>query len=148
MILLIFINKINIFKKILLINNIMSVKQIFLQQIDNFLNELCTLFCKNNEILLLREKYNLLKCANSKLVIEYFIKYIYPFKQKIMDQDESYFLEGGGQDDIKDNSGLKLRDNIKQLWISQMSDDNKTIIWKYFKVFILLCEKYVAEQPK
>jgi hypothetical protein len=126
----------------------MSVKQIFLQQIDNFLNELCNLFSKNNELLLLREKYNLLKSANSKLVIEYFIKYIYPFKSKIVNQEEVFFLEGGGQDDIKDNSGLKLRDNIRNLWISEMSDDNKEIIWKYFKIFILLCEKYVVEQTK
>ena len=126
----------------------MSVKQIFLQQIDNFLNELCTLFSKNKELLLLNEKYKLLKSANSKLVIEYFIQYIYPFKQKIINQEEVFFLEGGGQDDIKDNSGLKLRDNIRNLWISEMSDDNKEIIWKYFKIFILLCEKYVVEQTK
>lgn len=126
----------------------MSVKQIFLQQIDNFLNELCTLFSNNKELLLLNEKYKLLKSANSKLVIEYFIQYIYPFKQKIINQEEAFFLEGGGQDDIKDNSGLKLRDNIKNLWISEMSDDNKEIIWKYFKIFILLCEKYVVEQTK
>ena len=124
----------------------MSIKQIFLQQLDNFINELCKLFSTNNEILLLREKYNLLKSANSKLVIEYFIKFVYPFKQKIMSQDESFFLEGGGQDDIKDNSGLKFRDNIKNLWVSEMSDDNKDIIWKYFKIFIVLCEKYVVEQ--
>lgn len=126
----------------------MSVKQIFLQQIDNFLNELCNLFSKNKELLLLNEKYKLLKSANSKLVIEYFIQYIYPYKQKIINQEEVFFLEGGGQDDIKDNSGLKLRDNIRNLWISEMSDDNKEIIWKYFKIFILLCEKYVVEQTK
>ena len=26
-----------------------------------------------------------------------------------------------------------------------MSDENKEIIWKYFKLFILLCEKYIIE---
>jgi hypothetical protein len=29
-----------------------------------------------------------------------------------------------------------------------MSDENKEIIWKYFKIFILLCEKYILENYK
>jgi hypothetical protein len=123
----------------------MSVKQVFLQQLDNFINELCTIFPNNKDILVFREKYILLKSANSKLVIEYFIRYIYPFKEIIMKEDETFFLDGGGQEELKDNSGLKFRDNIKTLWVSEMSDENKDIIWKYFKIFIILCEKYIIE---
>lgn len=123
----------------------MSIKQIFLQQTDNLIDELCSIFPKHNDILIFREKYNLVKSANSKLVIEYFVIYIYPLKKKIIDQDESFFLDGGGQDEIKDNSGLKFRDNIKNLWVSEMSVENKDIIWKYFKTFIILCEKYIVE---
>jgi len=123
----------------------MTTKQIFLQQLDNFINELCTIFPSNNDILLFREKYLLIKSANSKLVVEYFIRFIYPLKIKVMEKDESFFLDGGGQEEVKDSSGLKFRDNIKNLWISEMSDENKEIIWKYFKIFILLCEKYINE---
>lgn len=123
----------------------MSIKQIFLQQTDNLIDELCNIFPNHNDILLFREKYNLVKSANSKLIIEYFVMYIYPFKKMIMDQDESFFLDGGGQDEIKDSSGLKFRDNIKNLWIAEMSNENKDIVWKYFKTFIILCEKYILE---
>jgi len=123
----------------------MSIKQIFLQQTDNFINELCTIFPKNGDILLLGEKYNLIRSANSKLIIEYFVTYIYKHKQKIIDSDESFFLEGGGQEELKGNSGLKFRDNITKLWINEMSESNKEIIWKYFKIFIVLCEKYMLE---
>ena len=123
----------------------MTTKQIFLQQLDNFINELCTIFPSNNDILLFREKYLLIKSANSKLVIEYFIRFIYPLKTKVMEKDETFFLDGGGQEEVKDTSGLKFRDNIKNLWISEMSEENKEIIWKYFKIFILLCEKYINE---
>jgi len=123
----------------------MSVKQIFLQQTDNFITELCTIFPKNSDILLFREKYNLLRSANSKLVIQYFVQYIYPHKDKILGQDESFFLEGGGQEELKGNSGLRFRDNIKTLWIGEMSDQNKDIVWKYFKIFVILCEKYIIE---
>ena len=126
----------------------MSVKQILLQQTDNFINELCTICPKSTDILIFREKYNLIRSANSKLVVEYFVQFIYPLKQKIMEQDESFFLEGGGQEEIKDNSGLQFRDNITKLWITEMSADNKEIIWKYFKIFVILCEKYILENMK
>ena len=126
----------------------MSTKQILLTQIDNFINELCTIFQNNGEMLLFREKYNLVRGVNSNLIIEYFITYIYPFKKNIMNKEESFFLDGGGQEELKDKSGLKFRDSIKTLWITQLSEENKEIIWKYFKIFILLCEKYIIENTK
>ena len=117
----------------------------FLKQIDNFIDELCKIFPESKDILILSEKYKMLKSINSKLIIDYIILYIYPHKNKINEKDESFFLDGGGQDEIKDTSGLKFRDNIKTLWINEMSDENKEIIWKYFNLFILLCEKYIIE---
>ena len=123
----------------------MSVKQVFLQQTDNFISELCSIFSNNGEILLFGEKYNLIRSTNSKLIIEYFVQFVYPHKKKIMEEDETFFLAGGGQEEITDTSGLKFRDNLTKLWINEMSEQNKEIIWKYFKIFILLCEKYIIE---
>ena len=51
------------------------------------------------DIQLFREKYNLARSANSNLIIDYFCLYVYPLKQKIMNQEESFFLEGGGQEE-------------------------------------------------
>jgi hypothetical protein len=126
----------------------MSVKSIFLKQIDNFINELCIIFPNSKDILLLSEKYSLIRNINSNLIIEYFVSYIYPHKNTINNEDESFFLNGGGQDEIKDKSGLKFRDNIKTLWINEMSEENKEIIWKYFKIFMLLSDKYIVENMK
>jgi hypothetical protein len=126
----------------------MSIKQILLQQIDNFISELCTIFPENGEIQLFGQKYNLIRSANSNIVIEYFVKFIYPHKTEIMSSNENFFLNGGGQEELKDNSGLKFRDNIRNLWINKMSDENKEIIWKYFKMFIILSEKYIIENMK
>lgn len=123
----------------------MSVKQTFLKQTDNFINELCNIFPNAMDILLFQQKYNFIKSTNSNIIIEYFCQYIYPLKQKILDKDESFFLEGGGQEELKDTSGLKFRDSITKLWINEMSEENKEIIWKYFKIFIILCEKYILE---
>jgi hypothetical protein len=126
----------------------MSIKPILLQQIDNFISELCTIFPENGEVQLFGQKYNLIRSANSNIVIEYFVKFVYPYKTEIMSSNENFFLRGGGQEELKDNSGLKFRDNIKNLWINKMSDENKEIIWQYFKMFIILSEKYILENIK
>ncbi len=123
----------------------MSVKHILLQQIDNFINELTTIFPENGEIQLFGQKYYFIRNANSKMVIEYFVQFVYPHKAEIMNCNENFFLNGGGQEELKDTSGLKFRDNIRNLWIKEMSDENKEIIWKYFKIFIMLSEKYILE---
>jgi hypothetical protein len=123
----------------------MSIKQIFLQNTDNFINDLSTIFPKNKDIFVLKEKYYLAKDIDNKLIITYFVQYVYPHKQRILNQDESYFLDGGGQEELKESNGLKFRDNIKNLWLNEMSNENKEIIWKYFKIFVVLSEKYILE---
>ena len=124
----------------------MSTKQTLLLQIDNFIKELVSIFPKNGDILLFSEKYNLIRCANSSLIIQYFIQYVYPHKKRILNQEESFFLDGGGQEELNENSGgLKFRDNIKNLWTGEMCDQNKDIVWKYFKIFVILSEKYIIE---
>ena len=126
----------------------MSTKTKLLQQISNFIEELNTTFPNNNDIEMFKEKFLFLKSVNSQLIIEYFIKFIYPLKECILNQDEKFFLEGGGQDEVKDKNGLNMRDNLKNLWLGEMSNDNKAVVWKYFKIFILLSEKYINESLK
>jgi len=123
----------------------LNYKQKLLQNIDNFINELCNIFPSSSDILSFREKYSIIRSANSNLIVEYFIQYVYPFKQRIMAQDDTFFLDGGGQEELKNESGLTFRDNIKKLWVSELSSENKEIIWKYFKTFVLLSEKYIIE---
>ena len=126
----------------------MSIKNTLLQQIDNFMEDFLKIFPHKVEIQLFIQKYNLIRSANSNLVIQYFIEYIYPHKKQILEQDENFFIIGGGQEELKDNNGLKLRDTMKNLWVSETSNENKDIIWKYFKIFILLSEKYIMENVK
>lgn len=126
----------------------MSTKNIIITQITNFIDELCTTYPQNTEIQIFKEKYNMLKSVNSQLIIEYFVKYIYVHKEIIMKEDVSFFLDGGGQEEINNKYGLRLRDNLKNLWLNEMKDENKKVVWKYFKTFILLIEKYISEINK
>jgi hypothetical protein len=123
----------------------MSVKQTFLLQIDNFLEEIKNISNENKEIMVFCEQYNMLKSINSKLIVEYFIKFVYPFNKQIREKDDNFFLQGGGQEELNDKSGLKLRDTLLNLWNNNLDPDKKEIIWKYLLVFCLLGEKYVLE---
>ena len=126
----------------------MSTKNIIITQISNFIDELCTTYPQNTEIQIFKEKYNMLKSVNSQLIIEYFVKYIYVHKEIIIKEEVSFFLDGGGQEEINNKYGLRLRDNLKNLWLNEMKDENKKVVWKYFKTFILLIEKYISEINK
>ena len=79
----------------------MSFKQVIIQQITNFINELNSIFPENKDLMIFKEKYEMLKSINSQLILDHLIQFIYPFKQRIVSQDDTFFLEGGGQDEIK-----------------------------------------------
>lgn len=121
-----------------------SIKTKLINQISNFIEELDTTFPNHADISIFKEKFLFLKSANSQLIVEYFIQFIYPLKEYINNKDERFFIEGGGQEKI-DLKGLNMRDNLKNLWINDMSEENKIIVWKYFKIFILLTDKYISE---
>ena len=123
----------------------MSIKLKLIQQISNFIEELNTTFPNNKDIEIFKEKFLFLKSVNSQLIVEYFITFIYPLKESILNEDEKFFLDGGGQEEVKEKNGLNMRNNLKNLWTGEMSSDNKKIVWKYFKIFILLSEKHLKE---
>lgn len=123
----------------------MSIKNIIITQISNFIEELCTTYPNNNDLILFKEKFYMVKGINSKLIVDYFISYVYPHKEIIKSEEESFFLEGGGQEEINDKYGLRLRDSLKNIWSNEMTSENKKIVWKYFKTFILLIDKYILE---
>lgn len=122
-----------------------NTKSIIITQITNLINDLTTTYPDDKEMMIFKEKYNMLKSINSQLIIDYFIQFIYPYKELIKSENETFFLEGGGQEELNDKNGLRLRDNLKELWMNNMKDENKKIIWKYFKTFILLIDKYILE---
>ncbi len=122
----------------------MQVKKVFIKQVEDFLEEISNLYPNIKTLQVFKVKYDMMKSMNSSKIIENFIKYIHPFKTQIMTEDELFFINGGGQDNIQGDM-LKLRNIIRDLWIDNMSDENKKVVWKYFKVFILLSEKYKNE---
>ncbi len=129
--------------------SLVQIRTVFIQQLDSFVEEISGLYPDEKEIMLFAEKYKLIKGVNNKMIIEGFIQYVLPLKAQILEKNEDFFLNGGGQEDVnKDDYSMKLRDIIKNVWMNKMTDVNKEIIWKYFTVFVKLSEKYAIELMK
>jgi len=99
----------------------------------------------SKEFSLTREKFILLRKTNPRKVMEGVLVYVYPYKNQIMNSDESFFLNKNYENDTKDEGHLVKALKIKDLWESDMDNNTKESIFTYFKVIIVLSEKYVAE---
>lgn len=63
-----------------------------------------------------------------------------PYGDKIKNEDESFFLEKDYQEyGHYQNVGDIVR-KLKGCWM-ELNDDNKTVIWKYFKVLAVLSQR-------
>jgi hypothetical protein len=65
------------------------------------------------------------------------------YAEKIKNQDESFFLEKDFQEFSDYNSVLDVVSKLKSCWL-ELNDENKVVIWRYFKVLLNLSERYGA----
>ena len=122
----------------------MSLLTAFNNQILNLINDLNKLYPHETDIKLFNEKYKIIRYANPRIIIENFIAYVYPYKDFIMNNNEKFFLEKNTSLDrefTENDVSLTKVINFKKLWL-KTSDENKDSIWKYFKVLIILAEKW------
>jgi hypothetical protein len=125
----------------------MDVKKIFLKQIEDFTEEMINIFPEIKSLQVFKTQYEVFKSMNSTLIIENFIKYVLPHKDKILKEDEAFFLNGGGQENVKGEL-MKFANVMADIWMNKMSEENKQIAWKYFKVFVILSEKYMEQNKQ
>ena len=122
-----------------------SAKSFFLEQTEKLIEYLLKELPNDVNIKMFNEKYYLVKKTNSAMIINAFIKFVLPQKEKIFNRDEEYFMNGGGQEKLQEDKykdkyqySLDLKENWKTL-----NEEQKEIIWKYFKILIILAEKHV-----
>jgi len=77
-----------------------------------------------------------------------FIKFILPYKYKLKNRDEIFFLESksifGSLADKTKKTSVPM---VKQMWVSgELTDDDKDVIFRYFDTFIRLAEMYITKE--
>lgn len=102
----------------------------------------------SKELSLTKEKFVLLRKTNPRKVVEGVLVFVYPYKKQIMENDETFFLQKDYNNDTKDEGHLVKALKIKELWDTDMDEVTKQNLFNYFKVLIVLAERYVAENAK
>ena len=116
----------------------------FNTQIKNLNNDLINLYPEYEHLEDFQTKFDLLIKCNPRLSHKYFVETVYPYKDKILSKDADFFIKKDYEDDVSkiDMNNSWTLDRVldmKKIWTT-LSDDNKDIVWMYFKVLIKLSE--------
>ena len=125
-----------------------STVKTFNNQIYNLINTLSKRFPEDKDIKLAVTVIETLKATNPKKSIDVFLLYAYKYRDRIMSQDETFFLDRdystANSEEIKKKFSVNIIQNLKDNWTSLDSDERNNI-WKYLKVLIKLTDKYIKE---
>jgi hypothetical protein len=116
----------------------------FKNQLDNFICDFKSV-CSSDKLKSLcdyENKINALYSANPQKLIELFGEYVIPYKQKIMEKDETFFLNKNDYDKDFDEDDMSMFENfhMEELWHT-FDQNTKNNIFKYFNILIILYEK-------
>ena len=120
----------------------------FNNQIYNLVNTLSKRFPQDKDIKLAVTVIETLKATNPKKSIDVFLLYAYKYRDRIMTQEESFFLEKeystASSEEVKSQFSVNIIQNLKDNWGSLDANERENI-WKYLKVLIKLTDKYIKE---
>jgi hypothetical protein len=125
-----------------------AIKKAFYKTTDALFDDILKISKNNDNYKKLRSYYNqysLVKDMNSKFIIDSFVLSVYPFKEQIENRNEEFFTSNEFiKDAVVDTSDFNFAVSLKKMWKTNLSDENKKIIWDYFNVLMKLCQKYIS----
>lgn len=108
----------------------MSSVQAFISVMDEFLQELVKTFPEEKKIKVYYNSFKTMKKVNSRKILDTFMAEVEKHSDKIVNKDESYFLNS--EDDF-------LKDlNIAKWWNDDLSENTKNAIWQYMNTLYVL----------
>jgi hypothetical protein len=97
---------------------------------DEFLNELCETFPEEKKIKVYYNSFKTMKKVNSRQILEQFMKEASKHSDKIVNRDESYFLNS--------EAAFLKEINIQKWWTDDLSNGTKDAIWQYLNTLYVL----------
>ena len=80
--------------------------------------------------------------ANAIMPIQQFYQYVSPYRNKIINKDESYFRQTDNfKQQITGDDMFKEIIRLTNIY-DKLDDDNKTQMWAYFQALLVLSEEY------
>ena len=120
----------------------MSFVKKFNEHLDRFLSGLIEMFPDMKKLATYRATINLIKKANARQPVNEFIAHVLPYKQYIVKEGHTFFLnleydEGVGGNQVTNAEAFQF----KEVWNSNMSDDSRKNVFKHLKLLCMLSEK-------
>jgi len=117
------------------IDNILNALK---EQVLNLLNDLMEIFPEETDIMLTRLFFE--TQADPQLIMDGFIKWVYPWKEQILASNEEFFEKS---ERIFGPIPADKVTRFKKMWKDNLlSEDDKKIVWSYFNVYIKCIERY------
>jgi hypothetical protein len=121
----------------------------FNEQVLNFLQEMRDLFPEDKKLSTFYHTVEFMKKTNPREIMIQFKNFVYPFREKIISKDESFFINNDFSDSVNNDSSISEMLRIKEIWNSnRLSPNDKECVWNYFKVFLYLIDKEYANGNK
>ena len=106
-----------------------------------FLDEMINIFPNDADFRMYKLAINAGISMNNKVIIKIFNDSVVTvYGDQILAKDEQFFLNNEYSDIVENAEYNALIHKIKGYWAT-MNEVNKNAVWKYFRVFILLCKK-------
>lgn len=126
----------------------MSTLSAFNTQLTNLSNNLSESYPNDPDLQFSSTTINFLKSTNPRKLQEIFNKYIYIYKDEIMNQNENFLLNNDFINNTVNSDNVdyakSIMNNLKKYW-NDMDNESKDNIWKYFKVLVILNTKCIEE---
>ena len=111
--------------------------------IFKFTDDLIETFPEENDFKVYKRALTILKSANAKKMCVIFKSYSHMYKEKILNKDESFFLDNDyseiKQANEDENTVEQVINKLKKYW-KELSSENKEKIWKYLETLIKLAD--------
>ena len=108
----------------------MASYQAFNSMMEEFLNELIETFPEEKALKIEVTKFQTLRKANSKKVVEGFMHAIGPYQTDISNKNENIMK--------RTDVDFLNKMNIKKWWTKDLSENTKEAIWSYLNTLIML----------
>ena len=106
----------------------------------NFNNDLILLFPNDKDFKLFKNGIVLLKATNPRKILTLFDQYVSKYEEKILQKDETFFLENNYDELDRTENILNTMDILKNYW-KNLTDQNKEKVWQYFILLVKLNRK-------
>ena len=123
----------------------MSVLSAFNNVIINFMDDCILVFPEDNDFKLYKKGLQMYQKYNPKKILTIFNEYMNLYRQKILDKDDTFFLENDYEIIQKYNNKeiFEIINKIKTYW-NLKEDNNKEKIWDYLLLLIKISDQYNA----